>query len=110
MRSAHQRPAADCRCRPELRRRLARPQGWHFGAGHHYGLLPGQAARLYGDCGAILTDDADLVATLKSLGVHGQGTDKYDNVRIGVNSRLDTIQAAILMCKLDIFADEIEAR
>jgi dTDP-4-amino-4,6-dideoxygalactose transaminase len=44
------------------------------------------------------------------LRVHGQGTDKYDNVRIGVNSRLDTIQAAILMCKLDIFADEIEAR
>jgi dTDP-4-amino-4,6-dideoxygalactose transaminase len=42
--------------------------------------------------------------------VHGQGTDKYDNVRVGMNSRLDTIQAAILMCKLDIFADEIEAR
>ena len=42
--------------------------------------------------------------------MHGQGTDKYDNVRIGMNSRLDTIQAAILMCKLDIFASEIEAR
>ncbi len=42
--------------------------------------------------------------------MHGQGTDKYDNVRIGVNSRLDTLQAAILSCKLDIFADEIDKR
>jgi len=73
-------------------------------------FFPAKPLGCYGDGGAILTDDADLVATLKSLRVHGQGTDKYDNVRIGVNSRLDTIQAAILMCKLDIFADEIEAR
>jgi dTDP-4-amino-4,6-dideoxygalactose transaminase len=73
-------------------------------------FFPAKPLGCYGDGGAILTDDADLVATLKSLRVHGQGIDKYDNVRIGVNSRLDTIQAAILMCKLDIFADEIEAR
>jgi dTDP-4-amino-4,6-dideoxygalactose transaminase len=73
-------------------------------------FFPAKPLGCYGDGGAILTDDADLVVTLKSLRVHGQGTDKYDNVRIGVNSRLDTIQAAILMCKLDIFADEIEAR
>jgi dTDP-4-amino-4,6-dideoxygalactose transaminase len=73
-------------------------------------FFPAKPLGCYGDGGAILTDDADLVATLKSLRVHGQGTDKYDNVRIGMNSRLDTIQAAILMCKLDIFADEIEAR
>jgi dTDP-4-amino-4,6-dideoxygalactose transaminase len=73
-------------------------------------FFPAKPLGCYGDGGAILTDDADLVATLKSLRVHGQGTDKYDNVRIGVNSRLDTIQAAILMCKLDIFADEIGAR
>ncbi|HJQ57908.1 MAG TPA: DegT/DnrJ/EryC1/StrS aminotransferase family protein [Vineibacter sp.] len=73
-------------------------------------FFPAKPLGCYGDGGAILTDDADLVATLKSLRVHGQGTDKYDNVRIGVNSRLDTIQAAILMCKLDIFAHEIEAR
>ena len=73
-------------------------------------FFPAKPLGCYGDGGAILTDDAELVATLKSLRVHGQGTDKYDNVRIGVNSRLDTLQAAILMCKLDIFADEIEAR
>ena len=93
-----------------------------FGAtyrGHKAGALapvtttsffPAKPLGCYGDGGAILTDDAGLVAVLKSLRVHGQGTDKYDNVRIGVNSRLDTIQAAILMCKLDIFADEIEKR
>ena len=51
-----------------------------------------------------------LVEMLKSLRVHGQGTDKYDNVRIGMTSRLDTIQAAVLIEKLKIFADEIEAR
>src|SRR6478672_10221052 len=73
-------------------------------------FFPAKPLGCYGDGGAILTDDVDLVATLKSLRVHGQGTDKYDNVRIGVNSRLDTVQAAILMCKLDILADEIEAR
>jgi dTDP-4-amino-4,6-dideoxygalactose transaminase len=73
-------------------------------------FFPAKPLGCYGDGGAILTDDAELVAILKSLRVHGQGSDKYDNVRIGVNSRLDTIQAAILMCKLDIFPDEIEAR
>jgi dTDP-4-amino-4,6-dideoxygalactose transaminase len=73
-------------------------------------FFPAKPLGCYGDGGAILTDDAELAATLKSLRVHGQGSDKYDNVRIGVNSRLDTIQAAILMCKLDIFADEIEKR
>ncbi len=49
-------------------------------------------------------------AVLKSLRVHGQGSDKYDNVRIGMNARLDTIQAAVLSEKLTIFADEIAAR
>ncbi len=73
-------------------------------------FFPAKPLGCYGDGGAILTDDAELVATLKSLRVHGQGSDKYDNVRIGVNSRLDTLQAAILMCKLDIFPDEIEKR
>ncbi|UYN97231.1 MAG: DegT/DnrJ/EryC1/StrS aminotransferase family protein [Enhydrobacter sp.] len=73
-------------------------------------FFPAKPLGCYGDGGAILTDDPELVATLKSLRVHGQGSDKYDNVRIGMNSRLDTLQAAILMCKLDIFADEIEKR
>ncbi len=47
---------------------------------------------------------------LRSLRVHGQGSDKYDNVRVGVNGRLDTLQAAILIEKLEIFAEEIELR
>ena len=51
-----------------------------------------------------------MLEVLKSLRVHGQGTDKYDNVRIGVTGRLDTMQAAILIEKLKIFPDEIEAR
>ncbi|MBN8963873.1 MAG: DegT/DnrJ/EryC1/StrS family aminotransferase, partial [Rhizobiales bacterium] len=60
--------------------------------------------------GAVLTDDPGLVDLLKSLRVHGQGSDRYDNVRIGMTSRLDTIQAAVLIEKLNIFAEEIETR
>ena len=73
-------------------------------------FFPAKPLGCYGDGGALLTDDAELAAVLKSLRGHGQGVDKYDNVRIGMNSRLDTLQAAILNCKLDIFADEIEQR
>ncbi len=57
-----------------------------------------------------MTDDDGLAEALRSLRVHGQGSDKYDNVRIGLASRLDTIQAAILIEKLKIFPDEIDAR
>jgi dTDP-4-amino-4,6-dideoxygalactose transaminase len=73
-------------------------------------FFPAKPLGCYGDGGAILTSDPHVAAVLRSLRVHGQGADKYDNVRIGINSRLDTLQAAILMCKLDIFADEIERR
>lgn len=73
-------------------------------------FFPAKPLGCYGDGGAILTDDSNLAADLRSLRVHGQGVDKYDNVRIGMNSRLDTLQAAILMCKLDIFEDEIDSR
>ena len=73
-------------------------------------FFPAKPLGCYGDGGAVLTDDAGLVEVLKSLRVHGQGTDKYDNVRIGMTSRLDTMQAAVLIEKLKIFADEIEAR
>ena len=58
----------------------------------------------------MFTDDDELAEVLRSLRVHGQGTDKYDNVRIGMNGRLDTLQAAILLEKLAIFDDEIAAR
>src|ERR1700712_2490267 len=72
-------------------------------------LFPAKPLGCYGDGGAIVTDDPALVEMLKSLRVHGQGADKYDNVRIGMTSRLDTIQAAVLIEKLKIFADEIDA-
>ena len=54
----------------------------------------------YGDGGAIFTDDDDVAALLRSICVHGKGSMKYDNVRIGMNSRLDTLQAAVLSAKI----------
>ncbi len=73
-------------------------------------FFPAKPLGCYGDGGAILTDDADHAERLRSLHVHGRGSDKYDNVRIGMNSRLDTIQAVVLLEKLAIFPDEIERR
>jgi dTDP-4-amino-4,6-dideoxygalactose transaminase len=73
-------------------------------------FFPAKPLGCYGDGGAVLTDDDKLVDLLRSLRVHGQGSDKYDNVRIGLASRLDTVQAAVLSEKLKIFPDEIEAR
>ena len=73
-------------------------------------FFPAKPLGCYGDGGAVLTDDDALADALRSLRVHGQGSDKYDNVRIGLASRLDTIQAAVLNEKLKIFPDEIEAR
>jgi UDP-2-acetamido-2-deoxy-ribo-hexuluronate aminotransferase len=73
-------------------------------------FFPSKPLGCYGDGGAVLTDDPAMAEVLKSLRVHGQGTDKYDNVRIGVTSRLDSIQAAVLIEKLKIFADEIAMR
>jgi UDP-2-acetamido-2-deoxy-ribo-hexuluronate aminotransferase len=73
-------------------------------------FFPAKPLGCYGDGGAVFTDDDETAAVLRSLRVHGQGSDKYDNVRIGMNARLDTIQAAVLSAKLSIFADEIAAR
>ncbi|MFO1059187.1 MAG: DegT/DnrJ/EryC1/StrS family aminotransferase [Dongiaceae bacterium] len=73
-------------------------------------FYPAKPLGCYGDGGAVLTDDAERAALLRSLRLHGQGTDKYDHPRVGMNSRLDTLQAAILIEKLQIFAEEIEAR
>lgn len=73
-------------------------------------FFPAKPLGCYGDGGAVLTRDDDLAALLRSLRNHGAGTERYDNVRIGTNSRLDTMQAAILLEKLDIFADEIAER
>lgn len=73
-------------------------------------FFPAKPLGCYGDGGAVFTNDAELAALMDSLRVHGKGSDKYDNVRIGMNSRLDTLQAAILIEKLAIYADEIAAR
>src|SRR3982074_1892714 len=73
-------------------------------------FFPAKPLGCFGDGGAIFTDDAELAETLRSIRVHGQGSDKYDNVRLGLTGRLDTLQAAILIEKLKIFEDEIAAR
>jgi dTDP-4-amino-4,6-dideoxygalactose transaminase len=73
-------------------------------------FFPAKPLGCYGDGGAIFTNDDGLADALRSIRVHGQGSDKYDNVRIGLTGRLDTIQAAVLLEKLKIFDDEIVAR
>ena len=73
-------------------------------------FFPAKPLGCYGDGGATFTNDDELAELLRSIRIHGQGSDKYENVRIGVNSRLDTIQAAILLEKLNIFSDELERR
>lgn len=73
-------------------------------------FFPAKPLGCYGDGGAIFTDSDELAALLDSLRVHGQGENKYLNERIGLNSRLDTIQAAILLEKLNIYEEEIEKR
>jgi dTDP-4-amino-4,6-dideoxygalactose transaminase len=73
-------------------------------------FFPAKPLGCYGDGGACFTDDDDLAEVLRSLRMHGQGRETYEHTRVGLNSRLDTIQAAILIEKLSIFADEIEAR
>ncbi|MET4519989.1 DegT/DnrJ/EryC1/StrS family aminotransferase [Bradyrhizobium sp. I1.7.5] len=73
-------------------------------------FFPSKPLGCYGDGGAIITDDDEMARLVRSLAVHGKGSDKYDNVRIGMNSRLDTLQAAVLIEKLSIFPSEIVAR
>lgn len=73
-------------------------------------FFPAKPLGCYGDGGATFTNDDGLIEVLRSIRVHGQGTDKYENLRIGVNSRLDTIQAAILIEKMKLFPEEIEMR
>lgn len=73
-------------------------------------FFPAKPLGCYGDGGACFTDDDKLADRLRSIRVHGKGTDKYDNVRIGLNARLDTMQAAILIKKLTIYQDEIDRR
>lgn len=73
-------------------------------------FFPAKPLGCYGDGGAVFTNDDASVEVLKSVRVHGQGIDRYDNVRIGINGRMDTLQAAVLIEKLHLFPKEIEAR
>jgi len=73
-------------------------------------FFPAKPLGCYGDGGAVFVRDKESVGILESLRIHGQGEDKYDNVRIGMNGRLDTLQAAVLLHKLAIYEDEIAAR
>ena len=81
-----------------------------FGLATATSFFPAKPLGCFGDGGAIFTDDAELAQKLRSIRVHGQGSDKYDNVRLGLTGRLDTVQAAVLIEKLRIFEDEIAAR
>ncbi|MFY4730994.1 DegT/DnrJ/EryC1/StrS family aminotransferase [Nitrospira sp. BLG_2] len=73
-------------------------------------FFPAKPLGGYGDGGAVFTNNDVMADCLRSLREHGKGSHKYDNVRIGVNGRLDTLQAAILLPKLEIFESEIKAR
>jgi dTDP-4-amino-4,6-dideoxygalactose transaminase len=73
-------------------------------------FFPAKPLGCYGDGGAVFTENDEDAEAINSIRLHGKGTQKYDNVRIGLNSRLDTIQAAILIAKLKLFSRELELR
>jgi UDP-2-acetamido-2-deoxy-ribo-hexuluronate aminotransferase len=73
-------------------------------------FFPAKPLGCYGDGGMCFTNDDHLASVMESIRVHGKGGHKYDNVRIGINGRLDTLQAAILLAKFDIFPEEVELR
>jgi dTDP-4-amino-4,6-dideoxygalactose transaminase len=73
-------------------------------------FFPAKPLGCYGDGGAIFTNNEEYASRINSIRLHGRGNQKYDNVRIGINSRLDTIQAAILIEKLKIFPNELDSR
>lgn len=73
-------------------------------------FFPAKPLGCYGDGGAIFTDDDELVELMRSVRVHGGGADKYSNVRLGINGRLDSMQAAVLLEKLDLFDEELVLR
>ncbi len=73
-------------------------------------FFPAKPLGCYGDGGAIFTDNKEIANLLTSIRIHGKGLHKYENARIGINGRLDTMQAAILLAKLEIFDNEIKLR
>jgi len=81
-----------------------------FGDATATSFFPAKPLGCYGDGGAVFTEDEETAGIVRSIRVHGKGTHKYDNARIGMNARLDTIQAAVLLEKLKIYPDELEKR
>ena len=73
-------------------------------------FFPAKPLGCYGDGGMCFTNNTSLHQVLESLRVHGQGNNRYDNVRLGLNARMDTMQAAVLLAKMSIFPEEIEIR
>ena len=73
-------------------------------------FFPAKPLGAYGDAGAVFTNSADIAERVRSIRIHGKGTDKYDNVRVGLNARVDTLQAAILLAKLSVFETELVNR
>ena len=73
-------------------------------------FFPSKPLGGYGDGGALLTDSAERAALYRSLRSHGEGTTRYEVLRTGMNGRLDTLQAAVLLAKLDVFDEELAAR
>ncbi len=73
-------------------------------------FFPAKPLGCYGDGGAIFTDDDELAAKMRSIRVHGMGKNRYDNVRMGMNGRMDTLQAAVVIPKLSIFDEELKKR
>ena len=85
--------------------RIGQQKACSFGDITTTSFFPAKPVGCYGDGGAIFTDNDEWAALMESYHIHGKGSDRYDNVRIGMNSRLDTIQAAILLVKLKAFKD-----
>ena len=82
----------------------------NFGDATTTSFFPAKPLGCYGDGGAIFTNDDDLAEKVNSIRLHGKGANKYDHIRIGINSRLDSLQAAILIEKLKIFPNELILR
>ncbi len=90
--------------------RIGEKKACSFGDISTTSFFPAKPLGCYGDGGAVFTDNDEWAELIRSYKVHGKGTDKYDNVRIGINSRLDTVQAAVLLAKFDCFVNvEIDA-
>lgn len=88
--------------------RIGEKRACSFGDISTTSFFPVKPLGCYGDGGAVFTDNDEWAQLIRSYKVHGKGLDKYDNVRIGMNSRLDTVQAAVLLEKLRFFEEELE--